>query len=413
MKRFLAVFIILVSSVAAHAIQMVTTDWFSVDRGQTLTNEVWVLAPDVSIGGTAKDDVLAACIGGKVGLGTARLAGIFQNDVSAFGATIDFFGVATEHVRFLASEITMGGKVGISALAIGNTVTLTTNSVINGDAVLVGQSVLVAGDIRGNLKILANSATLNGIIDGDVRIAADDIILMPGTKIGGDLVYTSAKDLFLDPGKVELAGQLIRKEIVTIPPTTSYDVFVSQAYFYLCALVAGIPFITLFPRFTGQAVRHIRQSAWKCALVGAIALCLIPITSAFVFLTIIGIPLGLLLLLTYAIMLYLAKIVVALAIGGIVLRRRGPQPFNRVFTALSLGLIAIYIMTALPYGLGSIVVFVVVLTGLGGMVLTMFSSPIAPELPIPMPMPPSTPGTAPSSSPSQRGESQEEPTKKE
>lgn len=411
MRRFLAVFVLLVSSVSAHAVQIVTADGFKLGHGETVTNEIWVLAPNVSVGGTVKDDLFAACAGGKTGLGNARLSGTFQNDVCVFGSAIDFSGTAAEHARFLAGEITMGGKVGISALAIANTVTLTTNSVIDGDAVLVGQSVVVAGNIHGNLRVLANTATFNGIIDGDVRIAADDIILMPGTKISGDLVYTSAKDLFLDPGKVELVGQLVRKEIVTVPPPTIYDVFVSQAYLYLCALVAGIPFIALFPHFTGRAVRHVRQSAWKCALVGVVALCLIPMTCLFVFFTIIGIPLGLLLLLTYGIMIYLSKVIVALGIGGIVLRRHGPQPFGRVFTALSLGLIAIYIMTALPYGIGSIAVFVVVLMGLGGMVLAIFSSQVVPELPVPMPPP--VPGSPSDSFESRNSASQEEPPRKE
>ena len=410
MRRLLAAFILLVSSAAAHAIQMVTADAFTLNHGQTVTNEIWVMATDVSVGGTVKDDILAACIGGNVGLGNARLAGTFQNDVGAFAAAIDFTGTAAGHTRFLAGEITMGGKVGISALAVGNTVTLTTNSVINGDAVLVGQSVVIDGKIHGDLKVLANSATLNGIIDGNVRIAADDIVVMPGTKITGDLVYTSSKDLFLDPEKVELDGQLVRKEIKTAPPPTTYDAFVSQAYFYLCALVAGIPFIAIFPRFTGRAVRHIRQSAWKCAFVGFIAFCLIPMTALFVLFTIVGIPLGLLLLLAYAIMIYLSQIIVALGIGGFVLRRHGPQPFSRVFTVLSLGLIAIYIVTALPI-IGAIAAFAVLLTGLGSMVFAIFSSEVAPELPVPMPPP--VPGSPPDSFEPRNSASQEEPPKKE
>jgi hypothetical protein len=414
MRRFLAVFFLLVSSAAAQAIHLVRADGFTLTHGHTFTNEIWVLAPNVSVGGTVKDDFIAACVGGQVGLGNARLAGTFENDVWAFANAVDFTGTAAGHARFLAGEITMGGKVGISALALANTVTLTSNSVIKGDAVLVGQSVVVAGSIRGNLKILANTATLDGSVGGDVRIAADDIVVMPGTKIGGDLVYTSSKDLFLDPAKVQLSGQLIRKEVQTIqvktPAPTVSDVLVTQAYFYLCALVAGIPFIAIFPRFTGRAVRHVRQSAWKCALVGVVALCLIPMTSAFVFLTIVGIPLAFLLLLAYAIMLYLSKIIVALTIGGIVLRRNGPQPFSRVFTVLSLGLIAIYIVTALPL-VGSIAAFVVLLMGLGGMVFAIFSSQGAAELP-PL-MPPPVPASLPNPFESRNSANQEEPPKKE
>ena len=411
MRRFLAVLTFLVSSAAAHATQIVKVDAFKIAHGQTITNEMWVLAQDVSVGGRVKDDFFAASAGGPAGLGNARLAGTFENDVWAFGNAISFSGTAEEHARFLANEITISGEIGISALAIGNTVALATNSVIDGDAALVGQSVVVAGEIHKDLKILANSATLSGTVDGNVRIVAEDIVVMPGTKIGGNLVYTSSKDLFLDPANVELAGQLVRTEIKAIPQPSAYDVFVSQAYYYLCALIAGLPFIAIFPRFTGRAVRHFRQSSWRCALVGVIAFCLIPMAAVFVFLTIVGIPLGFLLLLSYAIMIYLAKIVVALGIGGTLLRRHGPQPFSRVFTSLSLGLIAIYALTVLPYGIGMLATFVVVLMGLGAMVLAIFASQGAPEPALPVPPP--VPGTPPNSFESHNNASQEEPPKKE
>ena len=408
MRRFPIVFILLISSAVAPAIQIVNTDGFILNPGQTITNECWVTAKAVEVNGTLEDDFLAVCLGGPILFGNAWLRGAFHNDVWALGNSVEFTGTATEHARFFAtSEIILGGKVGISAVAIGKAVTLTTNSVIDGDTLLVGQSVVVAGDIRGNLRVLAGTATLSGHIDGDVRVTADDIVVMPGTKIGGDLVYTSPKDLFLDPGKLELDGQLIRKELEAIqvkaPPSPLSDIIVSQAYFYLCALVAAIPFVAIFPRFTGQAVRWVRQSAWKCALVGFIAFCLIPMTSVFVFFTIIGIPLSLLLLLAYAIMIYLSKIIVALGIGGIALRRHGPQPFSRVFTTLSLGLIALYVMTTLPW-IGTIIAFAVLLTGLGSMVFAIFSSRVAADLSLPPPIP--------QSSASSNG-SQKEPQKKE
>lgn len=409
MRRFLAAFI-LMAAASAPAIQIVDADGYTLKHGQTATNELWVLAPNVAVGGTVEDDFLAACIGGPSGLGEARLTGRFQNDVGVFGAAINFSGDAKEHARFLANEITMDGSVGLSVLALGNTVTLTSNSVIKGDVVLVGQSVVVGGRIRGNLRILANSATFNGTVDGNVRITAADIVVMPGTKIGGDLVYTSTEDLFLDPGKVQLDGQLVRQEVPAARSPTAYEVFVSQAYYYLCALIAGIPFMALFPRFTGRAVRHVRQSAWKCAFAGFVAFCLIPLAALFVFMTIIGIPLGFLLLLAYAIMLYLSKIVVALGIGGYMLRRHGPQPFSRVFTVLSLGLIAIYAITAIPM-IGPVAAFLILLTGLGAMVLAIISSQSIPE-PM-MPVPPPVPGASDGPIDSHSNAGQEEPPKKE
>ena len=412
MRRFLMVLILFVSSAVAPAIQLIATDDFILHAGQTMTNECWVTAKTVEVNGTVKDDFLTVCLGGPILFGNVWLRGIFHNDIWALGNSVEFTGAAAEHTRLFATgKIILSGKVGISAVAAGKAVTLTTNSVIQGDALLVGQSVVVAGDIRGHLRVLANTATLHGHVDGNVRIAADDIVVMPGTKIGGDLVYTSPKDLFLDPGKVELDGQLVRTEIelfqVQAPQPTFSDIILSQAYLYLGALVAGLPFVAIFPRFTGRAVRWVRQSAWKCTFVGFIAFCLIPLTSVFVFFTIIGIPLSLLLLLAYAIMIYLSKIIVALGLGGMALRRHGPQPFSRVFVALSLGLIALYVVTALPW-IGSIAMFVIWLTGLGGIAFAIFSSQVAAELPLPPPI-----WRSPASFDKKSNGSQSEPLKKE
>jgi predicted acyltransferase (DUF342 family) len=412
MRQFLVFIVCLVSASVTPAIQIIATESFTVNSDETITNECWVAAKAVEVSGTVQDDFLAICPGGPALFGNARLRGAFQNDVWALGNSVELTGTTEEHARlFATSEIILGGQVGISAVAVGKTVTLTTNFVTHGDALLVGQSVVVAGDIRGNLKVLADAVTLHGHVNGNVRIVANDIVVMPGTKIGGDLVYTAPKDLFLDPGQMELDGRLVRKEfdaiqVKTTPPTL-YDIIVTQAVFYLGALAAGIPFVAIFPRFTGQAVRWIRQSAWKCTLVGFVSFCLIPMTSLFVFFTIIGIPLSLLLLLIYMIMIYLSKIVVALGIGGIALRRHGPQPFRHVFSALSLGLIAIYVVTALPF-LGLATAIVVLLTGLGGMVLAIFSSQLAANQPLPPPIP-QTDG----SFDSQSDVSWKEPTKKE
>ena len=409
MRRVLVLLTLIALSAPAQAVQLIRTDGFKLPHGRTLTNETWVLAQDISFGGTAKDDFFAACAGGPGGVGNVRLAGTFENDVWAFGNTIIFSGVAKEHARFLANEVTMDGTVGLGALAAGNAVTLTTNSTIQGDAALAGQSVVIAGKVRGNLKVLATSATISGTIEGNIRIMADDIVVMPGTIIEGNLTYTSSKDLFLDPAHVRLDGQLIRTEVAAARQPSGYEVFLTQAYYYLCALVAGLPFIALFPRFTGRAVRHFRQSSWRCALIGVIAFCLIPMAALFLLLTIVGIPLGFLLLLSYAIMGYLAKIVVALGVGGALLRRHGPQPFSRVFTSLSIGLISIYAMAVLPYGIGMLVAFLVVVLGLGAIVLAIFTSHSALETA--PPLPPPVPAVPPSSSGSYN--SKEETPKKE
>ena len=81
-----------------------------------------------------------------------------------------------------------------------------------------------------------------------MRVYATDIVVMPGTEIGGDLVYTCDKELVLDE-KVQLPGQLLRKEVqqpsAEIPQLPPMHVVIMNFYLFVAALMVGIPFAGL------------------------------------------------------------------------------------------------------------------------------------------------------------------------
>lgn len=371
-KALLALAVCLLAGAAA-GVELRRTDAYVLAADQTASRELWIVTRTADLRGTVEDDLFVA---GE----STTLGGEFQNDVWAAGQTVTFTGTVAEHLRVLASTAEFGGEVGKSLVAAASSVRLAAGAVVDGDAVLLGENVLCEGSIRGDLRLLAYSTTISGKVGGDVRLVADDIVVMPGTEIAGDLVYTSSKELFLDQ-KVMLKGRLIRKEVaasIQPPPAPRLtDLIMPHAFFYICALLAALPFLAIFPQFTGRAVRLVRQSGWKCLLVGFAAFCLMPMVGLFAVFTIIGIPLSALVLASYLIMVYLSKVIVALALAGVLLRRRGPQSFGRVFTALSLGLVLLYALAALPMA-GFLVWFVIVLLGLGGMVLALFAPPDLP-----------------------------------
>ncbi len=307
---------------------------------------------------------------------TVTVSGVTLNDFFAAGDSVIFKGQAREDVRLAALETArLEGRFEQSLWAAGKTVAMKPESLVEKDAALVGESVIVEGHVAGGLYVAAYRATLRGKVDGNVRILADDISILPGTEIGGNLVYTSKKELFLND-QVMLGGQLIRKSLQAgaLPnqPADFQSLLSLQIFYYLAALVAGIPFVTLFPNLTGRAVRQVRISMWKCALVGLVVFCLLPLLGLFALLTLIGLPLGLLLLAAYFIMLYLAKIFVALAVGGAVFRWKGPQSFSRAFSALSMGLLVLYTAEVLPW-IGGAIWMLVVFMGLGALALALAS----------------------------------------
>jgi len=370
-RRFLiAAGFLLLACTCASAIRFERTETYRLPEGESQADELWLIADSADSAGVYEDDFF-----GLVGT-TSTLSGVYRNDLWILGDEIVMSGDAEEHARFMGRVLRVSGTVGKSLAAAASSVSIHSEGVVKGDAVLFGENVLIEGEIGGGARIMAVSVTVTGRIHGNLRVVADDIVILPGAYIGGDVVYTSSRELVLDD-KVTVGGQLRRKDVeatdVTQQRSSITQTFTLQAFLYLCAIVAALPFVGIFPQFTGTAVRKLRQSAWKCGLVGIAAFCLLPMIAFFAFITIIGIPLSLILMTVYLLFIYLSKVIVALVIGGIAMSRRGPQPFSRVFAALSMGLLLLYLLGALPY-IGFMVWILTTLFGLGALVLAVFTS---------------------------------------
>jgi cytoskeletal protein CcmA (bactofilin family) len=359
----------------AGATPFVKSADFTLPAKETRSEELWLLTETGTVAGVIRQDCFAA--GWDL-----SFPGSFEQDLWAAGAIVRLSGQAANDARLVGETVEVSGEVLGNLAVAGSSVQLATNAAIHGEALLVGESVVAEGRVEGNTRILASRVTLSGRHVGNVRLIAEDIAVMPGTQIKGNLTYTSSKDLFLDQ-KVILGGELIRKDLPktgwSLPTLTSRQSILLQGILYLCAIAAAIPFVAVFPRFSGRAVRILRGSAWRCALAGFVAFSLMPMLGLFALLSVIGLPLGLILFALYFVLLYLAQVVIALAMAGALLRRRGPQPFGRLAGELVMGLSLVYLLTNLPM-IGGAVWLLILFLGLGAMVLALFS-PQEVELP--------------------------------
>ncbi|NCA82439.1 MAG: hypothetical protein EOM72_06790 [Opitutae bacterium] len=309
---------------------------------------------------------------------------------------VRFDGQSGGDLRVLARSAIIGGEAGQNLLAYAAGLQLTTNSVVRGQAALFGKTVICEGAVEGNAWILADSVTLGGRWAGNVRVQADEIRIVPGTQIAGDLVYTSPKTLAYD-SSVAIAG--VVKPVKTLlpdadarSPAALQARFAVHGYLFLAALLAGLPFVGFFPLLAGSAVRTLRTSPWRVLLAGSATVLLGPFLIAFAFMSLVGIPLALLLGALYAALAYLSHIVIALWLGHRLLRAQGPQTFARVLSSLAVGLFLLYFATAFP-GVAAFIAMPVWILGAGSLVLALlrrpqFSFPLPPPVPPPLPNPP-------------------------
>lgn len=360
--RILVPLFILVLAAQTQAIHFINTNAYAVAKGEILADEQWVYTVDADVNGLVKDDLFLLS-GNRMDLG-----GTFERNVWGMGNNIMLAGDAKHNVRLMGKTVQVGGTVAGNVMAIADTVKITPDAAINGSMRLLGNNVILEGTLKGDVAITASRVvTISGTIEGNVDIIAPEIILQRDTRIGGDLTYTSNKELV--PAEGIVSGKLHRA-IPQSPPVLSKARIYSHIMWFIAALLVGVSFITLFPMTTAMATQLVRTSPFKCLWIGGLCALALPTFGIMSISSVIGLPLGALILGGWGFLVYTSRIIMGLVIGTLILRRNSTS-IGGVLLAMTLGLAVIYTATAIP-SISWSVQIVIVCMGMGALLLGLF-----------------------------------------
>jgi hypothetical protein len=350
-------------AVQAQAISFISTNTYSVAEDETITDEQWVSAVTAKTEGTFKDDLFIMA-GGEL-----LLNGIYEGNVwgaNSGGANME--GECRRSVRLVGKTVRLSGSIGGNAMALADTISITSNTVVQGSMKLLGNSIVMEGVSKGNVSITASRiVTLSGTFEGDVNLITQDVILTRDARILGNLTYIANKELV--PAEGVVSGTL-KRNLPQSTPAFSTEQLTSRLMWFLAALIAGIPFISLFPMTTAMATQLIRTSPWKCLWVGALCTLALPMFAIMSISSVIGIPLGAMLLGSWAFMLYTSRIIMGLVIGTLILRS-SKTSIGSVLLAMVIGLAVIYLATTIP-AISHSVQIVIISMGSGALLLSLF-----------------------------------------
>lgn len=389
---FISVFGLPTPSVQA-APEFIATNRYALPAGSVESREVWLRAQVVDIRGLVENDLflLATAPAGDTN-GAIVLAGICSNDVWALGSSIRLKGQIRDHARLLASDaLTLEGTVGNGLMAAAPQIFIAPSASIEESAWLAGSDVMIDGRIHGPTRIYGKSITLAGSFGDSVTlVAARNLTLMPGTTIHGDLFYTAPDELFLDP-KVHVTGKVVRILPVSATPAFSWRLMLYELSALLGALLSGILFATFFPTFNARSLQTLEAAPWKSLGYGLAALILLPLAALSFLAFGIGLPLAGLTAGLWLALIYLAKFIVALALGRRIAARLRPQ--TNVFWTLLVGLVIVWTLSSLPLPAGWLAGLGIAVFGLGAMTITLLDRRI-PVLVAPPPVPEAKPGNS-------------------
>jgi hypothetical protein len=280
--------------------------------------------------------------------------------------------------------IAVGGEVQVDAIVAGNArvaggdVALGPATTIMGGLSLTGGRIRFEGNANEYLQASGAGVRIDGVVQGDAEVRAEEVDIGPNTRIDGKLVVHSPREPVLPEG-AQIAGGLEfhqtdvghyvgERESARDMRTVAHGV--GSFLWMLGVFVAGTLFMLAFPAYSTRAAQWIGQEPLRSLGLGFVILVCLPVLVVLLLITIIGIPLALIVLMLYLLLLFLGWVTAAMFVGQKLfgLMRGGTVATTgwKLF-ALLLAVLGLWLVGMVPY-IGGWVKFAALLLGIGALV---------------------------------------------
>lgn len=329
-------------------------------------HEGWYFAAGdrVVINGTVNGDAYIA--GGSV-----EVNGTINGDLLAAGGNVRVAGKVTDDARVAGAAVEISGEVGKNVTAAGGTVSVGKSGVVGGGLLAAGGTVEVSGAVRKDLVLAGATAEITGTVDGNVRVAGDHIGIYRGAMIAGSLSVTSAskEKVRVDEGTVK--GPVTFEEHKVHQGTTILGFRPFRFWLKLIwiggLLLTGLVFYLLTRKGFADYTKIVKRQAGMGLLWGLAGVIGIPIVCIILFVTVIGLPLGLILLALYLILLYLSQLSLGVLAGDLLFKTEQKSGWI-IFWAFAAGMVLFQILSFIPI-LGALLEIAALLLGSGAFIL--------------------------------------------
>ncbi|MBI2024196.1 hypothetical protein HYT00_02325 [Candidatus Giovannonibacteria bacterium] len=278
-----------------------------VRSGETVNNDLYAGGGIVNISGNVTEDLYAG--GGNVFVNSN-----IGSDAVIGGGNITVLGNVGDDLRVGGGSIFIQAAVGDDLIVGGGQVQIE-GPKIGGDLIAGGGVVRVNAPVEGNVQIGGGEVYINSPIKGNVEINADKLILGGRAVINGNLKYRSPNQAVMEQGSV-VRGTINYTPRKAIGRTAEFSVAAALVRF-LMLLFGALVFGLLFRRYSGEIVRHAHAKPLLEIGRGLIILIVLPIISIILFVTVIGIPLGIFGLLSFILMMIYSVFMSPVILGSL------------------------------------------------------------------------------------------------
>ncbi|MEX1207336.1 MAG: hypothetical protein WEE36_01830 [Acidimicrobiia bacterium] len=246
-----------------------------------IQGDLFVITGHLTVAGRVEGDVL-----GLVG-GPALISGEVTGSVRVAANTITVTGVIHDDLAAAALETTIHGGIGR-------------------DAFLYTGEMSTDGIIGREIRAHAWRMSIDGPVGKDVKVRVDTLILGDNAVVTGDVFYKGTDEARVSDD-AQVFGSITRRD--ALAPVWAKALTRLFAILSLFGFVfAGLVGSWLFRGTSRRAVAVVGARPGRAALVGLGVVLLVPVLVLPLFLTLVGIPVALVLLLLWLVALFLGPL---------------------------------------------------------------------------------------------------------
>ncbi len=312
-----------------------------------------------------------------------------RGDAALVGGSVDVRAPVGDDLRVAGGDVSIESTVGGELFAAGGNIRLAKAARVAHAAKAYGASITIDGKVDGPLDASAQKITLNGEVGGDARLVAEQVELGPTARIAGALSYTSGSELKKADGAT-IGGAVTREQRAAGERDeraerrwqggrrmTSWG---GSLLGYFALLACAAVFMLVFPVFSQRASDTVQSSPGLALAVGFGALVAVPVLAVLLFITVLGIPLGLTVLALYPLLLlvgYLVGVLFIARLAQAALRKDAPSTLGWRIGFFALALLLVMLVGRVPF-VGGLALGVIAVLGIGACLLDLYRRRQAP-----------------------------------
>ncbi len=311
---------LIAAPVVGHAAAIKAGEEYTLRQGQTLSDDLYVGARTVVSAGDVVGDLTA---GGANVLATGSVG----QDLTVAGGTVHVTGAVRDDAHIIGGSVFVEGSVADDLMVAGGQVSLVSGATVGGDLIGAAGMASIGGTVNGDVRLAAGRVTITGTVEGNVHLIADKVVIADTANIQGTLTYRSPNEAQIADGATvngEVSYQHVTKKSRAPIPSPARGIGLGIFAGIISAIALGkllslcvlaLLFVVAYGRIAERVVETGVKHFWKTVGLGFLGLVVTPIAAVVAFVTLLGIPLGIMLVLGYVVWLILAWIIGPIILG--------------------------------------------------------------------------------------------------